>query len=119
MSSVVVRSIDRNAVERAVAEYTRWLLSRYPEVRAVIWFGSWIGGIPHPGSDVDLCLILSSSDRRFRERIARYLPERFPVGIDLFPYTEAELDRLRQDSPGWHAQIRSGREVAAGTQATI
>ncbi|MBI3939461.1 MAG: nucleotidyltransferase domain-containing protein [Acidobacteria bacterium] len=117
MSSVVIRSTDRRAMDRAVHDCVRRLKRQHPEISTVIWFGSWVTGIPCPGSDVDLCLILSSSDCPFRERIARYLPERFPVGIDLFPYTEAELERLRRDNPGWHAQIMSGKVVAGESDA--
>jgi hypothetical protein len=46
-----------------------------------------------------------------RDRIPGYLPLGFPVGIDLFAYTHAEFDQLRETSPGWYAAITSGREL--------
>lgn len=110
MSSVVIRSIDRQAVARAVDDYLAWLRHEHPEVERVIWFGSWVRGLPSPGSDVDLCLILSESDRPMRDRIPDYLPLGFPVGVDVFPYTRAEFARLPETSPGWHAAITAGRE---------
>lgn len=76
-----------------------------------MWFGSWVSGTPGPGSDVDLCLVLSQSDKRFRERIPDYLPGAFPVGLDLFPYTEDELERLLTESPGWREALAGGREL--------
>ncbi len=79
---------------------------------AVIWFGSWVNGTPRPGSDVDLCILLGASSLSRRERIARYLPGAFPVGIDLFVYTLAEFARLSSESPDWYRTIRSGRVVA-------
>ena len=111
MSSVVIKSIDREAISRAVASYVARLREEHPEVERVIWFGSWVSGLPTPGSDVDLCLILSSSDKPLRDRVPDYLPFGFPVGIDLFPYTRAEFDRLQKDSPAWYAAIVSGREL--------
>jgi hypothetical protein len=58
---------------------------------------------------VDLCLVLRESDRPFRERIPQFLPNGFPVGLDLFPYTVQELDRLRDESPQWYRCLMSGR----------
>ena len=111
MSSVVIKSIDREQIQQAVADYAAQLRQSHPEVRRVIWFGSWVSGLPAPGSDVDLCLILSSSDKPVRERISDYLPLGFPVGVDLFAYTQAEFERLQHTSPGWYAAIACGVDI--------
>ncbi len=81
------------------------------EIERVFWFGSWVNGLPSPGSDVDLCLILSTSDKPRRERITDFLPCGFPVGIDLFIYTREEFERLQKASPAWYRAICSGREI--------
>lgn len=111
MSSVVVRSAPREQVTRRVEELAADLRRRHPRVRRIIWFGSWVTGIPTPGSDVDLCLILSDSPLPRRERPPRYLPVGFPVGLDMVVYTEAEFAELPRTSPRWHACITSGREL--------
>jgi hypothetical protein len=46
---------------------------------------------------VDLLLILSTSARPFPERIAAYVPTGFPVAVDVFPYTRAEVARMQAD----------------------
>jgi len=111
LSSVVIKSIDRQLIKRAVETYADQLQRKHPEIQRIIWFGSWVNGLPVPGSDVDLCLILSATDKPFRERIPDYLPVGFPVGVDLFPYTEDEFEQLCQNSPGWYEAIISGREL--------
>lgn len=111
MNSVVIKSIDRKEIARAVTAYVARLRAEHPEVERVFWFGSWVTGLPAPGSDVDLCLVLSSSDRAIRDRVVDYLPVGFPVGVDLFAYTRAEFSRLEEISPGWYATITSGREL--------
>ena len=111
MNSVVIKSANRDEIAQSVASYVARLRVQYPEIERVIWFGSWVTGLPMPGSDVDLCLILSSSDRAPRDRIPDYLPVGFPVGGDLFAYTQAELGRLRETSPGWYQAIAAGREI--------
>lgn len=85
LSSVVIKSVDRCIVDQAVKQFVSHLRSNHKEIQKIFWFGSWINGIPVPGSDVDLCLILLESDKPFRERIPEYLPVDFPVGIDIFP----------------------------------
>ena len=105
----MIKSVDREAITRAVRAYVAGLCASHPEVERVIWFGSWADGIPVPGSDVDLCLVLSASDMPFRERVAYYLPFGFPVGMDLFPYTGAQLEELQRSSRGWYAEMMKGR----------
>jgi predicted nucleotidyltransferase len=66
----------------------------HPEIEQVLLFGSLARGEAVPGSDADLLLILSSSVLPFIERIPRYLPTGLPLGIDVFPYTRDEIDRM-------------------------
>ncbi len=110
-TSVVIKSCDRDSIERAVRSYVQDLRKEHPEIKRVIWFGSWVNGIPTPGSDLDLCLILSSSNKPMRDRVPDYLPVGFPVGIDLFPYTAEEFRRLETRAPSWLATILSGVEL--------
>ena len=111
MNSVVIRSANREEIAQAVSSYVAHLREQHPEIERVIWFGSWVTGLPVPGSDVDLCLILSSSDNSAQDRISAYLPFGFPVGIDLFAYTRDEFERLQETSPGWYKAIVAGEEL--------
>jgi hypothetical protein len=49
--------------------------------------------------------------QRPHERIVDYLPRSFPVGIDLFVFTQEELERLRVEHPTFARAIDSGIEV--------
>lgn len=111
MSSVVIKSVDKDRVWEAVHSYASHLREQHPEIERIIWFGSWVSGIPTPSSDVDLCLILSASDQPPRERISQYLPLGFPLGIDLFAYTKDEFEHLKDSSPGWFKTIREGIDI--------
>ena len=111
MHTVTIKSIDKEQIQRAVAAYATRLRQQHPEIERIIWFGSWVTGLPSPGSDVDLCLILTASDKAPRDRISAYLPFGFPVGVDLVVYTRAEFERLQKISPGWYAAIISGVEI--------
>jgi len=79
-------------------EFAAWLLGNFPEVMEVIVFGSFADDAYAPGSDLDVFLLLSDSEKEVRERLPDYLPGAFPVGLDLFPFTEAEVESLRPSS---------------------
>ena len=96
-NTVAITYFDRHGVRKAAEALARELAARHPEVEEVVLFGSVAWGTPVPGSDVDLLLVLSGSDRPFMHRIARYVPTNFPVGVDVFPYTRAEIARMRAD----------------------
>ena len=108
---LAVKSNDRTAVEAAVRRWARSIAARRPEIRRIIWFGSRVNGTSSPGSDVDVCVLISHSERPCRDRISDYLPFGFPVGMDIFPYTAAELDRLRSEHPSWYEALTSGVDL--------
>ena len=113
----MVKSVDRAAIVQAVKVFVAELEAKHSEIERVIWFGSWVNGLPTPGSDVDICLILSASDKPIRERSVKYLPVGFPVGMDLFAYTRAEFERLREKSPTWYATCARARAASVGSLA--
>lgn len=92
-------------------QYAVWLRANYPEVERIIWFGSWVRGIPTLRSDVDICLVLSHSDVPVRARRPTYLPTSFPTDIDLFPLTREEFEALEQRSPSLFRAIIEGKDV--------
>jgi hypothetical protein len=55
--------------------------------------------------------VISSSEKPRRDRLPDYLPVGFPVGIDLFVYTQVEFDLLPETSPAWYQVIITGREL--------
>lgn len=91
---VKINYFDKEAVEEALKGYLKELRGEHPEVERVILFSSFIRGESVPGSDIDLLIILRESKDSFLARIPCYLPSRFPIGVDVFPYTEEELEKM-------------------------
>ena len=98
MRTVVVKSVDVAAVRRALDAYVARLFTTRADVEEVVVFGSFAHGSYAPGSDLDLLVVLREADGPVRDRIPSLLPREFPVGLDIFPYTQAELAE-RPDSP--------------------
>jgi predicted nucleotidyltransferase len=111
LNSVVIKSINRDQIRRSVLNYAAQLRKQHPEIERIIWFGSWVSGLPSPGSDVDICLLLSESNTPVHDRVSVYLPVGFPVGVDLCVYTMQEFQELKRSSPGWYAAITSGENI--------
>ncbi|MCS7252267.1 MAG: nucleotidyltransferase domain-containing protein [Thermoflexus sp.] len=88
--SVQVFWVDEEALTRFLEELTAWY-PRFPEVEAVVLFGSLAKGMFSVGSDVDLLLILRESRLAFPDRMAVYLPDHAPVDVQVFPYTVSEI----------------------------
>ena len=89
---VRVFSVD---VERIRAGLRTTVETRYlpnSNVLAVVLFGSFARGDAVPGSDIDLLIVLERDARKCRDRIPDYLPHESLVGIDVIPWTRAELE---------------------------
>jgi len=97
LSTVSVTWFDEDAVWRAVEAHARALAARCPEIEEIRVFGSLVKGTAVPGSDVDLLIVLSASHVSFLDRISAYLPGAFPCGVDVFPYTRAEIARMTSE----------------------
>lgn len=92
-----IEYVDRFSVTHALEAFIQSLASKHPELERVVLFGSFAKGCAVPSSDVDLLLVLESSELPFLERIPAFLPTRFPVGVDVFPYTREELERMLEE----------------------
>jgi hypothetical protein len=107
LTSVVIKSVDEALVRRSMDEFAARLMSIHPEIDEIVVFGSFARGTYAPGSDLDVFIVLSRSEKSIRDRIADFLPGPFPVGMDLFPYTREEV-AARSDSP-LLAEVRGSR----------
>lgn len=94
-SSVKVTWFDEDAVWEAARRFAQELIKRFEEVQEVRVFGSLVRRECVPGSDVDLLILLRDHPLPFHQRLSQFLPRcPMPVGVDVFPYTRAELERM-------------------------
>ena len=102
-----MRRNDKASVEARRAEWRGRLqaemdriadvLSRRPDVRKVIVFGSMARGETRWRSDLDL-VIVQRTGKRFLDRLGEFYGALAPrVGTDLLVYTPEEWEELRQN----------------------
>ena len=111
MSSVRIIFTDPADVTAAVSSYAKRLRSERPEVVSLYWYGSWVNGDYSPASDADICVVVKHSDLSRRDRLPLYLPEFFPVGVDLCVYTVEEFTALEQGHSSWYRTITEGKKL--------
>jgi predicted nucleotidyltransferase len=92
--SVKVTYFEKEKVWKALDDLAARLERERPEVRKLLVFGSLVRDEAVPGSDVDLLLIVEPTEVPFLDRALDYRPEGFPVGLDIFVYTEAEVEKM-------------------------
>ncbi len=109
-SSSFVRhdAIPEDRVLAAAHQWVRRLRRDRPELVRVGYFGSYARGDYVPGSDFDVLIEITRTDQPRRiDRPPEYLPQDFPVGIELFVYTTDELTRLRRNRAAFIKTIDS------------
>jgi len=92
--SVKIKYLDKPAIMKAIKRLVKDLSQESPKIAEIRLFGSLARDEAVPGSDVDILIILTDSDLPFTDRIMKYMPSSFPVGIDVLPYTQSEIEAM-------------------------
>lgn len=110
--SVEIEYFPDHRVWEELRVFAARLRQQHPEIEKVLVFGSLVRGDCVPGSDVDLLVVLRESTVPFLDRIPRYMPSHFPVGVDVFPYTREELERMLSEGNTFIQEVLAeAREV--------
>lgn len=110
LPSPVLRRPSRARVLEAVTAWAQRL--ELPGLVAVDVFGSYARGDAGVGSDVDIVVILETSELPFERRMALLPLEKLPVPAEALVYTRAELEQLGKRSPRLAETLR--RETVWG-----
>lgn len=94
LNSSVLRWPDRDSVVRALTVWAQRLGASRPDLLRVGYFGSYARGNWGVGSDLDLVLMVSRTDRPFTERASRWDATGLPVPADVIVYTPDEWDAV-------------------------
>lgn len=95
LHSSVFRWPDRNEVEKALRDWAQRLKVEHPEILRIGYFGSCATTSWGVGSDVDIVIVVASSQKPFMERPRDFDTTGLPVPADLLVYTAEEFARLK------------------------
>lgn len=96
MNGVKVRFLNREKILSKLTILAKKLLALENNVVEVSLFGSLARGNYAPGSDADVLIILREDSRSFVDRIPEFLTYFSDVGVpvEVFPYTQEELNKM-------------------------
>lgn len=106
-NSVRVFFLDREGAIHEVRKAMEARKSLCPEIDRVVLFGSLARGNAGPGSDADLLVVVSHTDLPFLDRFVRYAPAGVGIGVDVFAYTQSELQKMLQEENPFIARALS------------
>ena len=108
LSSARPRFVNKDEVLELARTTASRIGSKHPNVVKILLFGSFARNDFGVHSDLDLLIILGSSQKTVTDRIADFLEDALEYPTDVFPYTEQEIHaRLRAGDP---FLIRASRE---------
>lgn len=106
------RFADREELLEVARATARRIAARHAGILRVILFGSLARGDFGARSDLDLLVVLGSSDKTYRERLGDFLADNPPYPTDVFPFTAAELqERLASGDPFLRQAIEEGIQL--------
>ena len=91
---VKIEYLDKPAIMKAIGHLVKELSQNCPEIERISLFGSFARDEAVPGSDVDILIVLTDSNVPFKDRMTKYMPSSFPVGVEVFPYTRSEIETM-------------------------
>lgn len=94
LNSSVLRWPDAQVVDQAVRRWAEQALQQRHDVIRIGYFGSYARGDWGVGSDLDLVIVVESSDLPFERRATQWDATGLPVPADLLTYTKDEWQNL-------------------------
>lgn len=104
-NSVKKKAVPKEEVLKALQKWAKEIRKKRKEILKIGLFGSYAKDTFGPASDLDILIILSSSDKPVTDRMSDYYPSDTPVGCELFIYTEDEAKKFEIEENKWFKGI--------------
>ncbi len=97
LNSFILKWPDAQTVAQAVRHWSQKALLSHFDVMRIGYFGSYARGDWGVGSDLDLIIVVESSDQPFERRASEWDATELPVPADVLVYTDEEWQSLEQE----------------------
>lgn len=96
LSSSVFKWPDAQTVDQALRDWAEKVVQNRKDVLQIGYFGSYARGDWGVGSDLDLVIVVESSEQPFEKRSVEWDTTELPVPTDVLVYTKGEWLSLNQ-----------------------
>jgi len=107
LNSVKIKSVHRDIVINRLKEWAHRAAEKHEEIVKIGYFGSYARDDYTPSSDLDVLIVVKGSSKPPHKRLLDYSIDHFPIGCELFVFTEEELVKKRELKRGWIHTILS------------
>jgi uncharacterized protein len=97
LGSAPIKWPDRATVDAAFRRWAGEVLLQHHEILRIGYIGSYATGDWGVGSDLDVVIILATSDAPYGGRLLDITDDGLPVPADLLVYTVAEIEMMRAE----------------------
>ncbi len=100
--------INWPGIDQVIGDLEQWvedLVARREDVVKLGYFGSYAKGDWSVGSDLDLVIVLSSTQESFERRAADFNTTGLPVPVDLLVYTLKEWEKMKDNDSRFYRMI--------------
>ena len=104
LNSSVLKWPDVRTVDRAIRQWAGEAGHKRPGALRIGYFGSYAHGNSGVGSDLDLLIIVKSSDKVFERRGLDWDVTELPVPVDVLVYTKDEWESLQKQGR-FHSRV--------------
>jgi uncharacterized protein len=105
LNSSIMRWPDRESVDAAIRQWAT-PVDDNPTVIAIGYFGSYARGDAGVGSDLDVLMIVTESDRAFEQRAIEWDLQAIPVPVEVLIYTRSEWQQLPEQQPRFYQTLK-------------
>ena len=106
LRSSVLTWPDAHTIDHTVRCWVDKVVAHRQDVLRIGYFGSYARGDWGVGSDLDLVIVVESSEQPFERRGIEWEVSELPVPADILVYTQAEWDFLSQQSRFYQTLMR-------------
>ncbi len=96
LDSSVLKWPDAKTVDTALRRWAEKAVQNRRDILKIGYFGSYARGDWGVGSDLDVIIILESSELPFERRLIEWNVTELPVPVDVMVYTKEEWQSLRK-----------------------
>jgi len=96
LSSSILKWPDAQTVDRVIRRWANEVGQHQEDIQKIGYFGSYARGNWGVGSDLDVVIVVRSSEQPFERRALEWDLTKFPVPVDVLVYTEKEWQYLTQ-----------------------
>lgn len=106
LGSSVLKWPNAQTIEQALRHWTENVVRNRKDVLQIGYFGSYARGDWGVGSDLDLVIIVESSEQSFERRSVEWDTTELPVPVDVLVYTKEEWQSLSQQRQFYQTLMR-------------